>query len=57
MFVWVGVAEVAMEQVKSTVTGVNVGRAMLTDFEVLSAENFLSRTIELPLAGSQKDFQ
>ena len=57
LFVWIGAAaEAAMEQVKSTLMGVTVGRAMLTDFKVLSAEDFLSRAIELTLAGSQKDF-
>lgn len=57
LFVWIGAAaEAAMEQVKSTLAGIAVGRAMLTDFEVLSPDDFLSRAINLTLAGSQKDF-
>ncbi len=45
-----------MEQVKSTLAGITVGRAMLTDFEVLSPDDLLSRAIKLTLASSQKDF-
>lgn len=57
LFVWIGAAaEAAMEQVKSTLAGITVDRAMLTDFEVLSPDDFLSRAINLTLAGSQKDF-
>ena len=33
-----------------------VGRAMLTDFEVLSTDDHLSQAIKLTLASSQKDF-
>lgn len=57
LFVWIGAAaEAGMEQVKSTLTGISVGRAMLTDFQVLSPSEPLSRAIELTLLGSQKDF-
>ena len=57
LFVWIGAAaEAAMEQVKSTLAGITVGRAMLTDFEVLSPDDSLSRAIKLTLASSQKDF-
>ena len=57
LFVWIGAAaEAGMEQVKSTLTGIAVGHAMLTDFQVLSPSDPLSKVIELTLLGSQKDF-
>jgi len=57
LFVWIGAtAEAAMEQVKSTLSGISVGRAMLTDFEVLSPHDHLDRAIQLTLSSSQKDF-
>ncbi len=49
-------AEANMEQVKSTLSGLTVGRAMLSDFQVLSLDDPLSRAIELTLAGSQTQF-
>lgn len=57
LFVWIGAAaEAGVEQIKSTLSNAVVGRAMLTDFQVLSPQDPLSRAIELTLAGSQKDF-
>jgi len=57
LFVWIGAAaEAGMEQAKSTLTGITVGHAMLTDFQVLSPSDPLSKVIELTLLGSQKDF-
>lgn len=57
LFVWIGAAaEAGIEQIKSTLSGLTVGRAMLTDFQVLSPHERLSRAIELTLLGSQKDF-
>lgn len=57
LFVWTGAAaEAGAEQIKSTLSGVAVGRAMLTDFQVLSPDDPLSRAIELTMAGSQKEF-
>lgn len=57
LFVWIGAAaEAGIEQVKSTLSGMAVGRAMLTDFQVLTPDNPLSLAIELTLAGSQKEF-
>ena len=56
LFVWIGAAaEAGMEQVKSTLSHVVVGRAMLTDFQVLSPDDPLSHAIELTLSGSQKE--
>ena len=57
LFVWIGAAaEASMESVKSTLTDATVGQAMLTNFQVLSPDDPLSRAIELTLAGSQKEF-
>lgn len=57
LFVWIGAAaEASMEQIKSTLSDIAVGRAMLTDFQILSPGDTLSKAIELTLAGSQKDF-
>jgi CBS domain-containing protein len=57
MFVWVGAAaEAGSAQIKSSLSGVTVGQAMLTNFQVLSPEQPLARAIELTLAGSQKEF-
>ncbi|MCP3952781.1 MAG: CBS domain-containing protein, partial [Desulfobacterales bacterium] len=57
LFVWVGAtAEAGAEQVKSNLSDIPVGRAMLTDFQILSPDDSLSRAIELTLAGSQKAF-
>ncbi len=57
LFVWIGAAaEASMEQIKSTLSDMAVGRAMLTDFQVLSPGDALSKAIELTLAGSQKEF-
>jgi hypothetical protein len=57
LFVWIGAAaEAGMEQIKSTLSDAAAGRAMLTDFQVLSPADPLSRAIELTLVGSQKEF-
>ncbi len=57
LFVWIGAAaEAGMEQIKSTLSDSTVGRAMLTDFQVLAPDNSLSHAIELTIAGSQTDF-
>ncbi len=57
LFVWIGAAaEAGMEQIKSALSDAAVGRAMLTDFQILSPDDPLSRAIELTLVGSQKEF-
>lgn len=57
LFVWIGATgEAATEDVKSIIKDMTAGRAMLTDFEVLSADDSLSRAIKLTLGRSQKDF-
>ncbi|MCK5663260.1 MAG: CBS domain-containing protein, partial [Thiotrichaceae bacterium] len=42
--------------IKSTLSGKTVGKAMITDFHVLSPNDPLSHAIELTLAGTQKEF-
>lgn len=57
LFVWIGAAaELHSSRMKTALHGVSIGEAMLTDYEVLSQTDQLSRAIELTLAGSQRDF-
>lgn len=57
LFVWIGAAaEAGLEQIKSSLSDAAVGKAMLTDFQVLSPDDPLSYAITLTLAGSQKEF-
>jgi len=57
LFIWIGAAaEAGLEGVKSTLSGKTVGKAMITDFHVLSPNDPLSHAIELTLAGTQKEF-
>ncbi len=56
-FVWIGASqEAGAVQMKNTVSGVPVTRAMLTDFKTLSPADNLSQAVGLILAGSQHDF-
>ncbi len=56
-FVWIGAAqEASLVQMRASLGGIPVRRAMLTDFRVLSPEDRLRRAAELTLAGSQQDF-
>ena len=45
-----------MVQMKSSLSGIPVSRAMLTDFSTVSPRDSLSRAVELILSGSQQDF-
>jgi len=57
LFVWMGAAqESSMVQMKSSLGGIPVSRAMLTDFNAVSSRDTLARAVELILAGSQQDF-
>ena len=57
LFVWIGAAaEAGVERIKSVLSGVAVGRAMMTEYQPLSPDDPLTRAVELTLAGSQKDF-
>src|SRR5215211_3304187 len=56
-FVWIGASqEASMVQMKNSVSGIPVTRAMLTDFKTLSPRDTLSQVVGLILAGSQHDF-
>ncbi len=56
-FVWIGASqEASMAQVKNVISGIPVGRAMLTDYKSLAPTDSLSRMAQLILAGSQHDF-
>lgn len=45
-----------MVQMKNAISGIPVGRAMLTEYQFLSPRDPLSRMAQLMLAGSQHDF-
>jgi Zn-dependent protease/predicted transcriptional regulator len=56
-FVWIGASqEASMVQMKNSISGIPVTRAMLTDFKTLSPRDNLSQVVALILAGSQHDF-
>ena len=56
-FVWIGASqEAGAVQLKNTVGGVPVTRAMITDFKTLSPRDTLAQVVGLILAGSQHDF-
>jgi Zn-dependent protease len=57
LFVWIGASqESSVAQVKNSVSGIPVTRAMMTDFKTLSPRDNLSQVVALILAGSQHDF-
>ena len=57
LFVWMGAAqEASMVQMKYSLSGIPVTRAMMTDFETLTPSDTLVRVVGLILAGSQHDF-
>ncbi|MBX3035826.1 MAG: site-2 protease family protein [Anaerolineales bacterium] len=56
-FIWIGASqESSMTQMKNAISGIPVGRAMLTDYKSLSPRDPLERMSQLLLAGSQHDF-
>jgi Zn-dependent protease len=56
-FVWIGASqEASMVQMRNSISGIPVTRAMLTDFKTLSPRDNLSQVVGLLLAGSQHDF-
>src|SRR5215204_2823048 len=57
LFVWIGASqEASMVQMRNSISGIPVTRAMLTDFKTLSPRDNLSRVVALILSGSQHDF-
>lgn len=56
-FVWIGASqEAGMVQMKNSIGGIPVTRAMLTDFKTVSPDDKLAQVVALVLAGSQHDF-
>ena len=56
-FIWIGASqESSATQMKNAISGIPVGRAMLTDYKSLSPRDPLSCMAQLILAGSQHDF-
>jgi Zn-dependent protease/CBS domain-containing protein len=57
LFVWMGAAqEASMVQMRHSISGIPVTRAMLTDFAMLTPRDSLARVVGLILSGSQHDF-
>ncbi len=57
LFVWIGASqEAAAVEMGSSLAGVPVRSAMLTEFRVLHPEDTLQQAVALILAGSQQDF-
>jgi Zn-dependent protease/CBS domain-containing protein len=57
LFIWIGAAQESnLVQMKDSLGGIPVGRAMITNYETLSPGDTLSKVVELILAGSQHDF-
>jgi len=56
-FVWIGASqEASMVQMRNSISGIPVTRAMMTDFQTLGQGDTLARAVGLILAGSQHDF-
>jgi Zn-dependent protease len=56
-FVWIGASqEASMVQMRNSISGIPVTRAMMTDFKTLSPRDTLAQAVALLLAGSQHDF-
>lgn len=56
-FIWIGASQESnATQMKNVISGIPVGRAMLTDYKSLSPRDSLSRVAQLILAGTQHDF-
>ena len=56
-FIWIGASqESSSTQMKNAISGIPVGRAMLTEYKSLSPRDTLARMSQLLLAGSQHDF-
>ena len=57
LFVWLGaMQESSFTQMRSALSGIPVGRAMVTNFETLDADEPLARAVDHVLAGFQQDF-
>jgi Zn-dependent protease len=56
-FVWIGAAqEASLVQMKHSLAGIPVSRAMMTHFETLAPTDWLTKAIDVTLSTTQKDF-
>jgi predicted transcriptional regulator len=57
LFVWMGAAgEASMVQMRSALSGIPIGRAMITEFHKLAPQDSLAHAVGHVLAGFQQDF-
>ena len=57
LFVWIGAAqEAGMAQMRHSLSGIPVSRAMMTEFHTLQPDHTLADAIELTLKSNQRDF-
>jgi Zn-dependent protease len=57
LFVWIGAAqESGMAQMKHSLSGIPVSRAMVTEFHTLRPDDTLVDAVDLTLKGTQRDF-
>jgi predicted transcriptional regulator len=57
LFVWIGAAqESGMAQMRYSLSGIPVSRAMVTEFHTMRPEDTLADAVELTLKGTQRDF-
>jgi Zn-dependent protease/predicted transcriptional regulator len=57
LFVWIGAAqESSMVQMKHSLSGIPVSRAMVTEFHTLRPDDTLADAVDLTLKGTQRDF-
>lgn len=57
LFVWIGASqEASATQMRSSLSGIPINQAMVTDFHVLSPQDTLTHAVNLVLSTSQQDF-
>jgi Zn-dependent protease len=57
IFVWIGATqEAGMVQMKHSLSGIPVSRAMVTEFHTLQPDHTLADAVEFTLKGTQRDF-
>lgn len=57
LFIWIGASqESGMVQMRSSLGGIPVRQAMMTDFKILNTNDPLSRAMDSLIAGAQQDF-
>ncbi len=57
LFVWIGAAqESGLAQMRHSLSGIPVSRAMVTEFHTLQPDDTLASAVEMTLKGTQRDF-